>query len=292
MLVFAQVSLGEGGHAGCARCGRRAGAASYLPAATIVGDIERAASDWPGGPGPNVELTGPEPLAHPELPALVGSAIAAGVSRVRLDTDAAPFSVGGNAAGAVAAGVRHIRFTLLAGTPGVHDALVGAPGAFDATLSGVRAYVEAAGTQARRVHVSANVPVCRHSVHDVPAAVGAACSAGAGEVLLHVEDGGLDLRSAVEWVSSACATGVVNRTWVQVEGVPVCMLPDDLLHVADVVRERRGEHGPRCGECAVRDVCPGGPPEASASTLAALAPPEDAVRLASRMRRARERILT
>lgn len=288
MLRFVTVGLGGGAIAGCARCGRHPSPASYASADEVGRRVREAAEAWSGGPGPNVELAGPEPLEHPALPTIVGSAMSAGVRRLRLFTAAGGFAAGENAAGAIAAGVRHVRFPLLAGSAAVHDALTGTPGSFDATLRGVAAFVEAARLADTTIHVTARVGVCRHNAHELPEAVAAAASAGSDEVLLTVEDGGLDVVPALPWVSSACATGVMNRVWVGVEGLPVCLLPGDELHAADVVEEREGVHGPRCRECAVRLVCPGGPPSASADTLASLAPPRDAERLARRIARARE----
>ncbi len=287
MLTFVPVSLGEGRAVTCERCHGGSPTPVYRDSAQIAGDIETAVRSGAAAPGPNIELTGPEPFGHPELPAIVGMAVRSGVSRLRLHTDASAFVVPANAAGSVAAGVRHVRFSVFGGTPGVHDVLVACPGALAETLEGVRSYVAAAATQEALVHVSALVPVCRHNVRDLPAVVATATGAGAAAVLLRVEDGGLDLRAAIEWVTAACDTGTVNGVRVEVEGVPPCLMPDHVLHLADVVRARAGAKAPACAECALDCVCGGGPAGAAADTLAALRAPADAGALAGRMRVAR-----
>jgi hypothetical protein len=287
VLDFAEVSIGDGATVRCTRCRPADGSGGYRDVAGITADIERVVAGWAVPPGPNVELTGPEPLAHPELPAVVAAAVQAGVRRLRLLTDAAGFCVPANAEGAIASGVRHIKFALLGGTPGVHDVLAGTAGALEATSQGVRAYLEAAGMLGSDVHVSAVIPVCRHTAGDLPVTVARAAEAGADSVLLRVDDGGVDLRAALPTIAAACDTGVVNGVWVEVEGAPFCMMDGLELHVADTVRERPGEHGPGCAACALLDLCAGGPFGAAADLLAALAPPAGHERLASRVRCAR-----
>lgn len=280
MILFAEVPLGTGGEVRCSRCHGAAQPAAYRSTAAIVADIERsAAAALATAPSPGVALTGPEPFGHPELPALVSAAVRAGVRRLRLDTDGVALRSPSNARGALSAGVRHLTFTLLGGTPGIHDALRGGPGSFDDVLAGVGTYRRVADEEGVAVSVVAVVPACRHNLHDLPAAVGAAVDAGAGSVLLRLEDTGADLAPALPWFTAACDTGVVNGVWVEVEGVPFCLLPEYDLHVSDVVRSRAGAKSPVCATCEADDVCTGGPSGAAADILGLLHPPADAARL-------------
>ena len=288
MLVFEPVEIGRGHGIRCTRCHPDREVPVYRSAADVLVDVGAVVAVWPGGPGPNVTLTGPEPFSHPDLPAIVTGAIEAGVSRLRLEVDGGAFSRPGNAEGALGAGVRHVQVTLLGGTVGVHDALAGGPGAFDAAVSGMMAFDEAVRTAGVDAIVTVLVPVCRHNVADLSAAVGAAVGAGADAVLLRVEDGGIDLKAATPWIVAACDTGVVNRVWVEVEGVPFCMLPGYDLHVASTVRPAPGaKPTPVCAACALDPVCSGGPEDSSAETMSPFAPPEGAKRLAEAVSRSR-----
>jgi hypothetical protein len=282
VLDFAEVSLGTGGDVRCGRCHGAADAVTFLDAATLAERIAEAAAGA-GAPGPNVALTGPEPFDHPELPLLVAAAARAGVARLRIDTDAAALSNHGNAAGSIAAGVRHVRVTLLGGSSGTHDALRGTPGACHAALAGLRAYTRAAAEQDAAVCATVLVPVCRHNIRDLPAAVAAAGEAGACSVLLRVEDGGADFDAALPWMTAACDTGVVNGVWVELEGVPYCMAPGAPIHLADTHRSRAGMHGPRCAGCPLVSFCAGGPADASADVLASLSAPDGAAALVGRV---------
>ena len=288
MLDFAQVSLGAGAPLRCLRCHPDAThEPGYRSAAEIVADVESAATAWAPPPGPNVELGGPEPLGHPDLPVIVEGCVRAGVVRLRLRTDGLALASPVNAGGAVAAGVRHVSVVLLGGTPGMHDVLADRPGLLDAAVAGIRAFRAAAADQELAAAVQVLVPVCRHNVSDLPAAVARAVEAGADRVLLQADDPGIDLEAASGWVRAACDTGVVNGVWVEVDGLPFCRMGGYELHVADVVRERSGTHGPGCAACALAEVCGGGPADASGDTLASLAAPAGAERLAGRVRAAR-----
>lgn len=289
MIRFAEVALGSGGGVGCTRCADEPAVVAFRPVALIAAEIAEAVGAWPAdaGAGPNVSLTGSEPFEHPELPAVVAAAGQAGARRIRLETSGAGLQSPGNAAGALSAGVTHVRVTLLGGTPGVHDALTGCPGAFDAAIAGLRTFRACASEAGAHVCVTVRVPACRHNLHDLPAAVAAAVDAGADSVTLAIGDGGADLAPALPWLTAACDTGVVNGSWVEVEGVPFCLLPGYELHVADVLRARSGAKAAACAACAADAVCGGLAPGASADQLALLRPPADADRLAGGVARVR-----
>ncbi len=230
MIRFSEIAVGSGGGVRCMRC-HPVRPDEFDPVEEVVARIQNAAATWVGRPGPNVALGGAEPFGHPALPDLVAAAMRSGVQRLRLDTDAGAMRSPNNAAGVLSAGVRHVRFTVLGGTPGLHDALAGTPGGLDATSAGIGMFGDAAAAQGTRVCVTALVPVCRHNVHDVPAAVGSAVAIGADSVVIRVELSAGDLAAAARWVMSACDTGVVNGAWVSVEGMPGALLPGYGLHL-------------------------------------------------------------
>jgi hypothetical protein len=287
VIRFVDVSVGTGGEVRCSRCHGAPGPVSYRAAADIVHEVAAVCAMWAERPGPNIVLGGAEPFGHPELPALVSAATEAGCSRLCVDTDAVALRSAQNAGGSLMAGVRHLRWTILGGTPGVHDALLGTPGALDAAVEGVRSFRAIAGGEAVSVSVTAFVPVCRHNAHDLPLAAGLAVDAGADRIVLRLEDGGLDLVSALPWIVAACDTGVVNGVWVEVEGVPFCLLPGYDLHLADAIRSRPGSKPPVCAECALDRVCAGAAEGASADHLSLLSPPPFAAKLAPSVARAR-----
>lgn len=287
MIDFVEVAMGSGRAATCARCRGPRPDPVFRPAGDVVAEVRDVVSGWVSPPGPNVMLSGSEPFGHPELPRIVSEAIEAGVVRLGADTDAIALRSPANAAGSLAAGLRHLRVTLLGGSPGVHDALAGAPGLLDATLAGLGTYRAAANSEGLDISITAVVPLCGHNVHDAPAAVALAIEAGADRVLLRLEDGGVSLGDAARWIVAACDTGVVNGVWVEVEGAPFCVLPGYDLHLADAMRDHPGSKAAVCVGCPLDGVCGGAPAGASGDTLADLAVPGFAAHLAPQVARGR-----
>lgn len=287
MIRFVDIPMGSGGGVRCVECHGPAVPARYSGRDEIASAIELAIAEWKGRPGPNLAFGGPEPFGHADLPALVAVAIDGRAQRLWIDTDASALCSPVNARGAVNAGVRGITVALLGAVEETHDAISGEPGALAATLDGVRSFADAARVAAVEVAVTVVVPVCRHNVSELPAIVGRAVEAGAQRVVVRVEDGTVDLSSARALLTAACDTGVVNGAWVEVAGVPFCLMRGWELHLADIVRARAGGKSPVCRACPLDDVCGGAPEGASADVLADLSPPAGADELARCVRAAR-----
>lgn len=218
MIDFVEISLGAGTVCACRQCGRT-GPDEYRSTEDVLADVSRAVAGWPpdGGPGPNVVLTGPEPYRHPHVSTLVQRAIAAGVERLSLLTDAAALRAPGTAESSVDAGVRHIEVPLLGGCPEVHDALCGRRGSFESAVAGMQAMKAAGSSRSVRVLVCGRVHVCSHNVREVPAIVVAFAQAGASSVTLEL-DGSVPRTVARPWVGAAIDTGIVSNVWVALEG--------------------------------------------------------------------------
>lgn len=221
-----EVAIGSGGVSPCASC---APLLEPVPrdAAVIADEIVQAGADAPAA---TLLLAGSEPFRHPALPMLIGTAREAGFRAIRLRTDATEVALGENARGVVYAGVRQLEVVLLGGDAPTHDAHAGTPGAFDAALAGIRAFLAAAAEQGCAVAVSGAVPVCSHTRDHLPAIVGAFAGAGAVSVALEVgvpstRPGGLD-----RWLGAAISTGTVNGVWTHVRGLAPAGLPADPLH--------------------------------------------------------------
>ncbi|MHB8740873.1 MAG: hypothetical protein ACYC62_06845 [Coriobacteriia bacterium] len=169
-----------------------------------------------------VVLTGPEPFFHPELPALIAACRDAGFSRIALETDAGALAAHGNAAGVLHAGVRHLWVRVLGADDATHDERIGRPGRAAAARVGVAAYRTAALEAACPVVVTAIVPVCRHTLPELPAIV-AECGTHGFDAVRLVSAGPLP-GSAASVIAAACDTGMVNRTWVATDSA--LPLPD------------------------------------------------------------------
>lgn len=209
MIDFASITIGAGVPAGCVHCAQAPGT-TYLPLDDIAGPIEAAR----GADG--IVLTGPEPFSHPELPALIGLCRQTGFVRIALETDGGALAVHGNAAGVLHAGVRHLWVRVLGADDAAHDDRIGRPGRAAAARAGIAAYRAAALEGSRAVVVTAIVPVCRHTLPDLPAIV-AGC-AGRGFDAVRLISAGPLPASGAALIAAACDTGMVGRVWVSTDG--------------------------------------------------------------------------
>lgn len=214
-----RITIGKGGLPACARCAAPV-APEYLSAAEARAAIGKRIAVMPAAEV--LMLAGAEAFGHPALPDLVRAAIEAGAARVGLETGGGQLVRGGNAQGALHAGVRHF---LLHHVPGeVHT--LAQPGA----LEGARELASVASANSIKVAISCEVPACRHTIDHLPGAVADLASAGVGAVHVKVHENAGAGPVATAAILAACDTGIVNAMWVDVEGFG---LPDShCMHLA------------------------------------------------------------
>ena len=214
MIVFSEIAIGTGGEVGCVLCARGTSQATPRSLADVAADLDATATAWSDGPGPNVAFVGFEPFRHPELPPLIAAAATRGFERIRLRTDGGALAQAGNAAGAYAAGVRHLELLVL-GDKEAHDRLTGRPELFEAACAGAAAFT-ATGAQLSPVLVTGRVPLCKHNIARAPAAVAELGRMGAIAVVLDCAAlKPSDANAAL--VDAALDTGTVNRVAVHAE---------------------------------------------------------------------------
>ncbi len=217
MIDFFNISLGEGIGCACRRCSPPT-PEHFREVDAILEEVSRAVALWDGvGPGPNIAFTGPEPYRHRRLPTLAQGAMAAGVQRLSLSTDAVALAMPDTAAGSLDAGVRHIEVPLLGASSHSHDALSGTPGSFDGALAGMRTLKSVGEERGVPVLICGRVRVCSHNVRELPGIVIAFAQVGANSVTLEL-DGTVPATVARPWVGAAVDTGIVSNVWVALEG--------------------------------------------------------------------------
>lgn len=219
MIDFAEVDIGRGPQVSCSLCAAATVPTSFLDPAEVGGRLR----DLAGQGTRNVVFCGVEPLKHPRLPVLVGMARDAGMRRIALATDARGLAVGGNARGAVAAGLRQIHVPLLGPTAADHDGLLGEVGAFDAAVAGLAAWREAlehAGVAGALLGITG---LCRHSAGTLPETVARFAQEGAAAVKVRVAAGTPD-DVVMRVLDAAFETGMVNGVWIWPDGAEAAAL--------------------------------------------------------------------
>lgn len=122
---------------------------------------------------PHIILTGGEPTLHSALPDIIRHADGLG-QIVGMNTNGRRLGEPGFAAELVAAGLNHVQITLESCYPEVHDAMVGAPGAFEETVHGIR------NALAAGLHTITNTTVTRQNQDHVLEIVSFVASLGLG----------------------------------------------------------------------------------------------------------------
>lgn len=201
---------------------------SCRPTEDVIGEIVAIASGWSWGCGPNVILLGCEAFAHPDLIDIVNAAVQAGVERLSVRTNGASLGEPGVAEQFVRAGVNHVEVTLLSGSAGTHDRLVGLPGAFDAAVAGMRAYRAASDSLGIATTLSGRILACEHNITELPDIVREFAEVGVSVVTIDASRAGR--RAHVPWLQAAALTGVLNAVWVSIEGVDPAALGESSTH--------------------------------------------------------------
>jgi hypothetical protein len=141
----------------------------------------------------------------------------AGVQRIGLRTDGGALAKSLNAQGVLRAGVHHFEIILLAaGDDG--DRLAGRKGLSDARAAGLDELFRCAGNDSLPLAVTVTIPVCRHNVSLLSAAVAHAATLGA--VCVHLVATNVREKDRA-YVIAALDTAAVN-------GLAACVTaPDD-----------------------------------------------------------------
>lgn len=225
-----------------------------------------------------LELDGGEPTLHPELFQLIESARNLGFERVTLATNARRAAYPEYAKGLARAGLTHVRAGIQGGTAAIHDRDVGAPGAFEQTVSGIRNLL-AAGLE-----LEASVTLTRNNYPYLDSLVTLVSSLGVAalEIAFMTPFGPRTLDHAPETNDAVRVLRDGLSRWkslirTRISNLPWCFLPEhgelisaDRLALGDhvVFRSSEGvavfehlasqrEHRSECHGCVRRSFCAG-----------------------------------
>lgn len=232
MLRSADIPLDPGDAGACHHCRPRAipvrGKTPH-PLADVEEGIARALAE---DPGCGIILTGSEPLAHPDLSRILKAAVRMGAGRIGVRSPGEPLADPSTTESLVTGGVRLFELPVFGSCAESHDPLIRVRGSFDGVISGIEEVRAAAQRRDLAVAVRGRVPVCGHTVRDLPSIVTRLAEAAVTEVVIEGAQGFGD-RRMLDWIIAACDTGTVNRVWVSVTRVAPELLGDRALHATD-----------------------------------------------------------
>jgi MoaA/NifB/PqqE/SkfB family radical SAM enzyme len=129
-----------------------------------------------------VKISGGEPALHPALVPLTARLAAGGV-RCSLTTNGTLLA-GPLGRDLVEAGLERVRFSVDGPEAGIHDGIVGMPGAFERLGAGLASVQAAARAAGRRVRCTLNTVVCQENVSRLSDLVGWAAGQGVRQMAL------------------------------------------------------------------------------------------------------------
>ena len=176
--------------------------------------------------GDAVRLLGGDVLLWPGLPGLVAQIRAAGAAHVTAQTTALPLLRPGVAAAVRAMGISGLAVPLFAAEADAHDYLVGRPGAFMASLRGMRA-ARAAGLRLQLIAVA-----LRPSMRSLESLVARALPLPIEALQVVIPGPGSDAPTAwlphpalaAPFAQRAASLALAARRGVSVRGLPPCLL--------------------------------------------------------------------
>ena len=210
MITFAVIRVGAGEAVGCRTCAPIP-PPTYDDASDVLARVNAAVNDWSQGPGPNVAFRGPEPLLHPSMKSILDLTVQAGVERICLVTNGTELARSEVAEGVAAAGVTHIRLSILGPDAASHDGLSGSPGSFDAAMAGLAAFESSCQSIGAKHMTCGDVHVCKHNLELLPASVVHLATLGVHNVCLDITKMPPGARP---WLEAAMDTGMVSDAWV------------------------------------------------------------------------------
>ena len=198
-------------------------------------------------------ITGGELLAHPELKQLVLYLREQSVEWL-LDTDGTRLSHMKVARALRSSGLSATRVALHGPDAGVHDAILGLSGAFDATVAGIR------NLNTLGVPVTLSVVLGQGNIRRLNDIVALADSLGSALSFRWPRQGQLNIPEGARSVRNAFSRAMVGHGWpkgrFEVVDIPRCLAPEALLVIRGSEALESPE-APQCNGCAQAGNCPG-----------------------------------
>lgn len=206
----------------------------------------------PEGAIDSIALVGGEPAIRQDMATVVSHAKERGWRRIKMLTNARAFSNPEVAVGAMQAGVRVFEVKLCGHAPQLHDALTQTRGSFMETVTGLSNLKNTQKPAEIKTFVGVRIPVAAVNHPYLPQIVAFAMQFRADRITLAFADPGLRMSDAIPSAKAAIETALVNSTWAQTEGAPLCLMDGYEQHVGeafgpvDLARQRREP----CASCA------------------------------------------
>jgi hypothetical protein len=258
MVPFHNVFVGFRCNLQCRECAARASGVAGRSKSELIAAMNACAE-----PREGVVLSGGEPLLRSDIIELIQAARELGFPRIRLRTNGTPLADPRFLDHILSAGCHHYEIKLFAAEPRFHDRITGVSGSLEQTWAGIELLRRVAipGRTDRQPFVGILIPLREENVPNLPATILALVGLRPDRIVLSWEITTDPPSRALPVIRSAVNLALLNRTWILTENLPLCLMKDLEVHVAELYLPPRIPHEQvaQCRRCVYRELCPGVP---------------------------------
>lgn len=214
-------------------------------------------------PREGILLSGGEPLIRSDIIELIQAARELGFPRIRLRTNGTPLADPRFLHHLLGAGCHHFEIKLFAAEPRFHDRMTGVSGSLEQTWAGMELLRRAVipGRTDQQPFVGILIPLRGDNVPNLPETILALVALRPDRIVLSWESTTEPVSRVLPTIRNAVNLALLNRTWILTENLPLCLMKNLEVHVAELYLPPRLPHEQvaPCRRCVYRELCPGLP---------------------------------
>jgi Radical SAM superfamily len=258
MVPFHEVFVGSRCNLQCRECAARTSGVVGRSKSELIAAMSAFAE-----PREGVLLSGGEPLIRSDIIELIQAARELGFPRIRLRTNGTPLADPRFLHHLLSAGCQHFEIKLFAAEPRFHDRISGVSGSLEQTWAGIELLRRAVipGRRDQQPFVGILIPLREDNVSILPETILALVALRPDRIVLSWEIATESVSRTLPAIRSAVNLALLNRTWILTENLPLCLMKDLEIHVAELYLPPRISHEQvtQCRRCVCREFCPGIP---------------------------------
>lgn len=209
----------------------------------------------------NLEIFGGEPTLRSDLLKLVRAVKKVGYNRIKLVTNARILADWNGASTLVAEGAYFFEVKIWSADSSIHDVITKVQGSLNQTILGIQNLRRVTRLNDRdfKAYIALRIPLCRDNYRTVEETIRVLLPLGIDRVIISLIDSRLPFEEAAYFVHQACESGILNKVWVQTEGLPFCLMEGFEHHISEVFNQvNEGYAKPKtCSQCVYNQVCLG-----------------------------------
>lgn len=258
MVPFHDVFIGSRCNLQCRECAARASGIAGRSKAEIIAAMSACAE-----PREGISFSGGEPLLRSDLLELIEAGRKLRFPRIRVRTNGTPLADSRFLHHLLGSGCHHFEIKLFAGEPRFHDRITGVSGSLEQTWAGMQSLRRAVipGRTDQQPFLGILIPLRPDNAPHLSETILALVALRPDRIILSWEIATEPFSRALPAIRNAVNLALLNRTWILTENLPLCLMQELEVHVAELYLPPRIPHEQvvQCRRCIYGELCPGVP---------------------------------